>query len=337
MKRHTVILGAGATIAAIPNGDKNGKKSSVMKGLMQELNMSNVLDGVTLKTTSDNLEDIYSEMYCRPELFTQRKELEKRIYKYFSALRLPDEPTVYDFLILSLTEKDAIATFNWDPLLIQAYIRCYSYTNNLPHIYCLHGNVAVGFCKGHKEFGSLDAACPICGLRFQPTKLLYPIDKKDYDNDEYIHNCWDATEALINDSFMLTIFGYSAPSSDKEAVSLLKKAWGNLDARQLEEVSIIDIVDEKEILDKWKDFIYSHHYRYTDSFFHSYLGLFPRRSCETVFATYMLNVPSRDDMGFHAGMTWKEIELLINDLTNEEKTTMLGDNYPLHYTDKAFF
>ena len=26
MRSHTVILGAGATIAAIPDGDKNGKK-----------------------------------------------------------------------------------------------------------------------------------------------------------------------------------------------------------------------------------------------------------------------------------------------------------------------
>ena len=30
IKRHTVLLGAGATMAAIPNGDKNGKKSSVI-------------------------------------------------------------------------------------------------------------------------------------------------------------------------------------------------------------------------------------------------------------------------------------------------------------------
>ena len=28
MRSHTVILGAGATIAAIPDGDKNGKSSS---------------------------------------------------------------------------------------------------------------------------------------------------------------------------------------------------------------------------------------------------------------------------------------------------------------------
>lgn len=37
MQSHTVILGAGATIAAIPNGDKNGKSSSVMNGLLRKI------------------------------------------------------------------------------------------------------------------------------------------------------------------------------------------------------------------------------------------------------------------------------------------------------------
>ena len=37
MRAHTVILGAGATMAAIPNGDKNGKKSSVMNGMISKL------------------------------------------------------------------------------------------------------------------------------------------------------------------------------------------------------------------------------------------------------------------------------------------------------------
>ena len=39
MRSHTVILGAGATIAAIPDGDKNGKSSSVMNGLLKKLNL----------------------------------------------------------------------------------------------------------------------------------------------------------------------------------------------------------------------------------------------------------------------------------------------------------
>lgn len=41
MKRrpHVVLLGAGAGVAAIPNGDKNGMKTSVMKGFIEKLGM----------------------------------------------------------------------------------------------------------------------------------------------------------------------------------------------------------------------------------------------------------------------------------------------------------
>ena len=53
---------------------------------------------------------------------------------------------------------------------------------------------------------------------------------------------------------MLTIFGYSAPKSDVDAVNLMKKAWGNIEDRPLEEVSVIDIVDEATMLNTWKDF-----------------------------------------------------------------------------------
>lgn len=204
--------------------------------------------------------------------------LEKRLYDYFASLELPESPTVYDFLILSLTNKDVIATFNWDPLLIQAYVRCHMLTNNLPHIFCLHGNVAMGYCSEHREFGTTDAVCAVCGKVLSPTKLLYPVKEKDYSSGDYIKGCWDATEYIIENSYMLTIFGYSAPSSDQAAVELLKKAWGNLEDRQLEEVSVIDIIDEDEMLKKWDQFIYSHHYRYSKGFFHSYLGMFPRRS-----------------------------------------------------------
>ena len=120
MRSHTVILGAGATIAAIPNGDKNGKKSSVMKGMISRLGLEDLLEEVELDTKSDNIEDIYSELYMKPEYIGIVKELERRLYDYFDSFEIPDAPTVYDFLISSLTDKDAIATFNWDPLLLQA-------------------------------------------------------------------------------------------------------------------------------------------------------------------------------------------------------------------------
>lgn len=334
MRAHTVILGAGATIAAIPKGDKNGMKSSVMTGLINNLHLEDILNGIELNTKSDNLEDIYSELYSRPECKAAVYELENRIYSYFKNLELPDSPTVYDFLILSLTQKDVIATFNWDPLLLQAYIRCHMLTDNLPHILCLHGNVAIGYCKDHKEFGITGAVCPLCGNLLPPIKLLYPVAKKDYHNDDYIKGCWDAVEYILENSYMLTIFGYSAPESDIEAMHLLKKAWGSLENRQLEEVSVIDIISEEDMLKKWDQFIYSHHYRYTNNFFDSYLGMFPRRSCETVFATYQLNVPSDTKRGFQDGMTWYDIRCMLSELLTEELNTPKGQNLPLHYTRK---
>ena len=337
MRAHTVILGAGATIATIPSGDKNGKTSSVMDGLMEKLHLTSILHGVNLHTGSNNLEDIYSELCSRPECREVVMQLEKSLYNYFASLELPDYPTIYDCLILSLTEKDAIATFNWDPLLLQAYVRCNKITNKLPHILCLHGNVAMGYCREHREFGMTNALCPVCGMLLPPIKLLYPVARKEYTANEYIKGCWDATEYMIENSYMLTIFGYSAPSSDMEAVSLLKKAWGNLDARQLEEVSVIDILTEGEILEKWKDFIYTHHYRYTNDFFGSYLGMFPRRSCEVVFATYQLNVAPDSGKGFRKDMSWEDIRNTLHDVLSEELRTPKGDNYPLHYNLRGQF
>ena len=93
-----------------------------------------------------------------------------------------------------MAKKDVIATFNWNLLLLQAYIRCYSITDNLSHILCLYGNVAMGYCEEHGEFGIKTANCPICMRKFSPTKLLYPVAQKDYESDAYIHNCWEAVQ-----------------------------------------------------------------------------------------------------------------------------------------------
>ena len=328
---HTVILGAGATVAAIPNGDKYGNESSVMNGLIKKLHLEDIVSGVDIHTKSNNLEDIYSELYLRPECKSVVKNLENILYDYFASLELPDQPTIYDFLVLSLTKKDVIATFNWDPLLVQAYVRCHRITSNLPHILCLHGNTAIGYCYEHDEFGTTEATCPICGRVFAPTKLLYPVKVKGYDKDNYIKKCWESIDYCLEHSYMLTIFGYSAPSSDKQAVSLLKKAWGSLDERQFEEVSVIDIIEEESMLEKWKDFIYSHHYRYTNDFYSSYLGTFPRRTCETIFATFQLCLPPYDNRGFKEGMSWDDIKSFIQPLLKEELETPNGKGYPLHF------
>lgn len=333
IKRHTVLLGAGATMAAIPNGDKNGKKSSVMNNLFSELGMNYILKNVHLHTSSKNLEDIYSELASRPECKDVVQVIEKSLYDYFASLELPDSPTVYDYLILSLTGKDVIATFNWDPLLIQAYKRCHSYrfSTNLPHILCLHGNTDIGYCEKDVEYGACDAECPKCHKPFVPTRLLYPVKEKNYSNDPFIRKSWEAVDAALNESFMFTVFGYSAPSSDAAAVSLLKKAWGNLDDRSFEEFSVIDLMDSEEVYQRWKNFIYKSHYTVTNNFFDSYLGKFPRRSCECFFAMKMLNIPMYGNKGFHPDMTWYDIDDFIYSLTMEEICSS-DENYPLHYS-----
>ena len=52
---HVVILGAGASCAAIPNGDKHGKKISAMSGFIEKLGLSSVISKVDIRTSSDIL------------------------------------------------------------------------------------------------------------------------------------------------------------------------------------------------------------------------------------------------------------------------------------------
>lgn len=59
---HVVILGAGASCAAIPNGDKYGKKISAMNGFINKLGLSNIISSVSINTSSENLEDMYMEL-----------------------------------------------------------------------------------------------------------------------------------------------------------------------------------------------------------------------------------------------------------------------------------
>ena len=316
---HVVLLGAGASVAAIPNGDKYNKRTSVMEGFIEKLNMTETIKRANLQTKSKNLEDIYSELKSRPECEPIAIELEKRIYDYFFNFVIPDEPTVYDFLILSLTKKDLIATFNWDPLLLQAYTRVRQITDNLPKLAFLHGNVYVGLCLEHNRAGLIQDRCPVCRKAFKPSKLLYPIKEKDYSNDIFIRDNWNLTRYYLERAYMFTIFGYSAPKTDVSAIALLKEAWGEVENRSLEEIEIIDIKSDEELRDTWKDFIHTHHYSCHKSFFDSSLGKFPRRTCEATFDRLM-NVRFLDDSkGFKPDMDFKQIGDYLNFLLEEEK------------------
>lgn len=67
-----------------------------------------------------------------------------------------------------------------------------------------------------------------------------------------------------------------------------------------------------------------------------YLGLFPRRSCEMVFAMFCLNVWADNTKGFRQDMSWSDLEDQIYNLICEEQDTPKGKNYPIHYAASDF-
>ena len=107
---HIVILGAGASRAACPNGDKNGNVIPLMNDFIDVLELDE-LEGIGKEINSMNFEEIYSIMCERDEYEDVKNQVEVQIYEYFEKLEIPDFPTIYDHLLLSLTRKDVIATF----------------------------------------------------------------------------------------------------------------------------------------------------------------------------------------------------------------------------------
>ncbi|NCC22577.1 MAG: hypothetical protein EOM26_08950 [Alphaproteobacteria bacterium] len=302
-KPHVVILGAGASIAATPMGDRNGKKLPSMANFVEILNLQPIFNtfGISYQR-GNNFETLYASIANDPDAKDAAQAIEKSVEDYFRSLCLPEEANVYDRLVLSLRSKDLIATFNWDPFL---YMACYRnrHVANLPNVVYLHGNVATAYCLEHKKKSVPGAHCSVCQKPLTASKLLFPINKKDYVSDPYINAEWNALQSFLKSAYLITIFGYGAPSSDLEAVDLMKKAWGHTYDRALEQTEIIDIRDSDELADLWSPFIHSHHYDVCADFDESWLAKHPRRTCEAAWQQYMecqfLNqnpLPKTDDL-----------------------------------------
>jgi len=88
------------------------------------------------------------------------------------------------------------------------------------------------------------------------TPLLYPIRTKDYASNAFIANEWMLLQAGFEDAFMITIFGYSGPKTDAEAIGAMEKAWGPKRKRNLEQTAFITIQSDSEINENWKAFIH---------------------------------------------------------------------------------
>jgi hypothetical protein len=208
---HVVICGAGASRAATPNGDRAGHTLPLMNDLVDALGLGTLLARHGLDQYADDFERLYDTIVRVPGLAAVAAELDARVREYFGSLVLPDGPTAYDYLLLSLREKDIIATFNWDPLFLQAYGRHVG-IRRLPQILFLHGSVGVGICLTCRVKGRIDMHCGRCKAPMSPTRLLYPIANKDYTADEFIAAEWQALRENLLYAYFVT-YSVTAPHS----------------------------------------------------------------------------------------------------------------------------
>ena len=275
---HVVILGAGASRAAVPNGDKNGKILPLVKELVEAVQLEDLLDGAGVDWRNRDFEEVYSDIIDQ----TLRDKIEDRMDMYFDSIVIPDCVTVYDKLLLGLRKKDWIATFNWDPLLLQAYAR-YPYPDSRPDFLLLHGNIRGGICRTHKRKGTLFSPCSECGRRLEQTKIFYLTHDKKYDDDDFIRGEWAEFERQMSRAAFVTVFGYAAPATDTEARNRMLKAWNENPYRNFAEFEIINIANHNEAVGPWKDFIVGSHFQHLTTFDQSYLAQHPRRSVEALY------------------------------------------------------
>lgn len=241
---HVVILGAGASIAsALRNPEKHGLSLPSMNDLPKVCGLDGVLNKFPENLICDNFEATYSNLVEHDPNNYYLKVMNDMIYSYFRTLELPDEPTIYDYLVMSLRDKDAIATFNWDPFLYQAWWRNYHHGSSPQMIY-LHGNVAVGYNQEKHMLGRAGMYSNNESIYFEPTQLLFPVKHKDYNKDSFIRSSWQMLQDRLDkekcNTHNVTIFGYSAPVTDVEALSMMKSAWGG--------ISMIEILNNLNLL-----------------------------------------------------------------------------------------
>ena len=209
--KHLVILGAGSTIATIPNGDKNGEESYTLANLLKDKTFTSFLEKVQGNFSTNDVEDLCKQLYKedRPLYY----EFESLVRKKYARLELPEEFTILDRLVLSLTPNDAIVSFNWDDLVIQAYQRMSEYVPEemLPILAFPHGNAQAVYDKKHYTSKRI-----VTSTSWFDSPLNMPVDEIDYKSDVFINSQWHILDFFMRNAQMITFFGYRGPDSDEQ-------------------------------------------------------------------------------------------------------------------------
>jgi hypothetical protein len=319
-KPHLVILGAGASIQSFPNGDARGRVLPTMNNLIDVVGIRDLATSLGFQSSDGNFEAFYGRFLTDKVTNKIQDDVESRIRSYFLDLQIPDHPTLYDHLLLSLRGKDLIATFNWDPLIFDCWERLrYKYGPDIiPSIAYLHGNVRVGYCLQHKKYGGINRRCDVCRQKLTPSTLLFPIEKKDYDQDPFISDAWNRLRFGVENALTVTVFGYGAPVSDAAAMQVMKQAWVGKRQRQFETMYFVDTKPRSEIEDTWKDFIFSHHYRVVPDFYQTSLPQYARRSVEALMES-TLEGRMVENLPIPRSGSWSELDAWFRNLRVAEK------------------
>ena len=70
---HVVILGAGASYATLPSGDKNGTRLPLMNNFVDVLGLDDLLAKTGIDYKNRNFEEIYDQLYQEDGYRVQRR------------------------------------------------------------------------------------------------------------------------------------------------------------------------------------------------------------------------------------------------------------------------
>ena len=117
---------------------------------------------------------------------------------------------------------------------------------------------------------------------------MYPVRHKNYSQDIFIKDQWNAFDDYIRRAGIMTIWGYSAPDSDEDAKKRMLKAFSKA-FRKLDQIEIIDIASKDSLTKKWRLFIEetNFHLNIYESLKDSIIAEFPRRSLEGYTKRYI--------------------------------------------------
>src|SRR3989304_6856193 len=86
VRPHLVILGAGASRAAFPNGERHGRRLPLMADFAEIVPVGPILESTGIDWRRKNFEEVYSLLSENSDHRSVQNELEEAVLKYFSDL-----------------------------------------------------------------------------------------------------------------------------------------------------------------------------------------------------------------------------------------------------------